>query len=142
MSFEATISESGSYTTLPEESKLSVLSTETDKLKGNKLSVTNLGTDMRFHYRLHMSLDDAPLVNITDSMVHPVKDSAAVSAVDVGAADMSSININLQKSILIPLKIQVIVFPSCCRQGQVKSLQGPRPVFIAGPQNTEKCGGV
>jgi hypothetical protein len=24
----------------------------------------------------------------------------------------------------------------------VKSLQGPRPVFIAGPQNTEKCGGV
>jgi hypothetical protein len=27
-------------------------------------------------------------------------------------------------------------------QGRIKSLRGPRPVFIAGPQTTEECGGV
>jgi hypothetical protein len=112
VSFETNISESESYTALPAESKLSVFSTETDKLKENKMSVTSDGVDRRFTYGLHMSLDDVPLVNITDSVVHPVKNSTAVSAVDVGTADISSITINLQKSILIPLKIQVIVYPS------------------------------
>jgi hypothetical protein len=28
------------------------------------------------------------------------------------------------------------------RQGRIKSLRGPRPVFRAGPQSTEKCGKV
>jgi hypothetical protein len=27
-------------------------------------------------------------------------------------------------------------------QGHIKSLRGPRPVFSAGPQSTEICGGV
>jgi hypothetical protein len=27
-------------------------------------------------------------------------------------------------------------------QGRIKSLRGPKPVFSAGPQSTEKCGGV
>jgi hypothetical protein len=27
-------------------------------------------------------------------------------------------------------------------QGRIKSLRVPRPVFSAGPQSTEKCGGV
>jgi hypothetical protein len=38
-----------------------------------------------------------------------MKNSTLVSAVNVGTADMSSINVTLRKSILIPLKIQVIV---------------------------------
>jgi hypothetical protein len=29
-----------------------------------------------------------------------------------------------------------------CSQGRINSLRGPRPVFSAGPQSTEKCGGV
>jgi hypothetical protein len=38
-----------------------------------------------------------------------VKNSTSVSAVDVATVDMSSINVTLRKSILIPLKIQVTV---------------------------------
>lgn len=87
----------------------------TDKLTENALPNTNIGRNERFSYRLPMSLEDAPLVNITDSVVPPVKDAAVVSALDVGAADMSSVNITLQKSILIPLKIQVIVLPFLCK---------------------------
>lgn len=113
MSFETTISESKTYTTLPTKTKF-VLSTEPDKLKQNKFLVTGGRTDTTFSYRLHKSLDDAPLVNVTDGLMRPVKDSTTLSAVDVGGADMSSININLQKSILVPLKIQVIAFSSCC----------------------------
>jgi hypothetical protein len=33
-------------------------------------------------------------------------------------------------------------FVSHSNQERITSLQGPRPVFSAGPQNTEKCGGV
>ncbi|XP_021938157.1 gamma-tubulin complex component 6 isoform X3 [Zootermopsis nevadensis] len=106
MSFETTISESKTYTTLPTKTKF-VLSTEPDKLKQNKFLVTGGRTDTTFSYRLHKSLDDAPLVNVTDGLMRPVKDSTTLSAVDVGGADMSSININLQKSILVPLKIQM-----------------------------------
>lgn len=113
MSFERTVSESENCTTVLPESELSVLSTQTVKLKENKVPVTSGGTDMRFSYALQTSVYDAPLINITDNVVHPLKDSAEVSAVDMCAVDMYSINSNLQKSILIPLKIQVIVFPSC-----------------------------
>jgi hypothetical protein len=80
-------------------------------LTESKLSVTNTVTDKELRYRLQMSLDDAPLVNITDSVVHSVKDSMSVLVADVDRADMSFINITLQKSILIPLKIQVSAFP-------------------------------
>lgn len=58
-----------------------------------------------------MSLEDAPFVNITDNVVQSVKDSTSVSVADVDTADMSFINITLQKSILIPLKIQVHAYP-------------------------------
>jgi hypothetical protein len=77
----------------------------------SKLSVTDTGTDGGLKYRLHMSLEDAPLVNITDSVVCSAKDSVSVSVADVDTTDMSFINITLQKSILIPLKIQVRFFP-------------------------------
>jgi hypothetical protein len=87
--------ESGRCTTVPTESKLSVM---------------NTGTDKGLKYGLQMSLDDAPLVNITDNVVHPVNDSMSVSVADVDTADISFINITLQKSILIPLKIQVHAF--------------------------------
>jgi hypothetical protein len=91
------------------DSKSSVVNVETYISTKRKLSVTDTGTDQRFICRLQMSLGDAPLVNITDSVIHPVKNSTSVSAVDVGTADMSSINVTLRKSILIPLKVQVIV---------------------------------
>ena len=90
------IAESGRCPTVPAESKL---------------SVTNTGTNKGLKNRLQMSLEDAPFVNITDNVVHPVKDSTSVSVADVDTADMSFINIILQKSILIPLKIQVHIFP-------------------------------
>jgi len=77
----------------------------------SKLSVTDAGTDKELKYRLQMSLEDAPLVNITDNVVHSVNDSMSVSVADVDTADISFINITLQKSILIPLKIQVCAFP-------------------------------
>jgi hypothetical protein len=80
-------------------------------LAESKLSVTNTRTDNGLKYRLQMSLEDAPLVNITDNVVHSVNDSMSVSVADVDAADISFINITLQKSILIPLKIQVHAFP-------------------------------
>lgn len=83
----------------------------TTVLTESKLSVTNTGTDKGLKYRLQMSLEDAPLVNITDNVVHSVRDSMSVSVADVDTADMSFINITLQKSILIPLKIQVHAFP-------------------------------
>lgn len=104
-----TIAESESHTTLPTDSKSSVVNVETDISPNRKLSVTDTGTEQRFICRLQMSLEDAPLVNITDSVIHPMKNSTLVSAVNVGTADMSSINVTLRKSILIPLKIQVIV---------------------------------
>jgi hypothetical protein len=103
------IAESESYTTLSTDSKSSIVNVEKHILTNRKLSVTNIGPDQRFICRLPMSLEDAPLVNITDSVIHPVKNSTSVSAVDVGTADMSSINVTLRKSILIPLKIQVII---------------------------------
>jgi hypothetical protein len=90
------IAESGRCTTVQTESKV---------------SVTNTGTDKGLKYRLQMSLEDAPLVNITDNVVHSVNDSMSVSVADVDTADISFINITLQKSILIPLKIQVRAFP-------------------------------
>jgi len=80
-------------------------------LTESKLSVTNAGADKGLKYRLQVSLEDAPLVNITDNVVHSVKDSKSVAVADVDTADMSFINITLQKSILIPLKIQVRAFP-------------------------------
>ena len=82
----------------------------TTVLTESKLSITNTGTNKGLKYRLQMSLEDAPLINITDN-VHSVKDSMSVSVADVDTADMSFINITLQKSILIPLKIQVHAFP-------------------------------
>jgi hypothetical protein len=104
-----TIAKSESYTTVPTDSKLSTVNVEKHILTNRKLYVTNTGSDQRFICRLPMSLEDAPLVNITDSVIHPVKNSTSVSAVDLGTADMSSINVTLRKSILIPLKIQVII---------------------------------
>jgi len=83
----------------------------TTVLTESKLSVTNTGTNKGLKYRLQMSLEDAPLVNITDNVVHSVKDSMSVSVADMDTADMSFINITLQKSILIPLKIQVHTLP-------------------------------
>jgi len=83
----------------------------TTVLTESKLSVTNAGANKGLKYRLQVSLEDAPLVNITDNVVHSVKDSKSVSVADVDTADMSFINITLQKSILIPLKIQVHAFP-------------------------------
>jgi len=81
----------------------------TTVLTESRLSVTNTGTNKGMKYRLQMSLEDAPFVNITDNVVHSVKDSTSVSVADVDTAEMSFINITLQKSILIPLKIQVPV---------------------------------
>ncbi|PNF25042.1 hypothetical protein B7P43_G06983 [Cryptotermes secundus] len=101
-----TIAESESHTTLPTDSKSSVINVDTPISTNGKLSVTDTGTDQRFICRLQMSLEDVPLVNITDSVIHPMKNSTSVSAVDVDSADMSSINVILRKSILIPLKIQ------------------------------------
>jgi hypothetical protein len=42
------------------------------------------------------------------------------------------------EGLAIVLKYCKIVYPD---QGRIKSLRGPRPVFSAGPQSTEKCGG-
>lgn len=80
-------------------------------LTESKLSVTNTGRDKGLKYKLQMSLEDAPLVNITDGVVCTAKDSMSVSVADVDTTDMSFINITLQKSILIPLKIQMCAFP-------------------------------
>jgi hypothetical protein len=112
-----TITESEYFTTVPAYSSSSVLNVDTHTLTNRKLSVINKGMDQRFFYRLQNSLDDMPLVNITDSVIHRVKNSTSVSTVDVGTADIYSINVNLQKSILIPLKIQVIVHE--CYTGHV-----------------------
>jgi hypothetical protein len=112
-----TVAESESHATVLADSKSCILNVEMHTLTNRKLSVTNTGTGKRFSWRLQVSLEDAPLVNITDSVIHPVKNSASVSAVDVGTADMSSINVTLRKSILIPLKIQVIVLE--CYSGHV-----------------------
>jgi hypothetical protein len=83
----------------------------TTLLTDRKLSVTNTGANKRLKDRLHVSLEDAPLINITDNVVHSIKDSMSGSLADVDAVDMSFINVILQKSILIPLKIQVRAFP-------------------------------
>lgn len=99
-------------------------------LTESKSSATNRGTDKGLRYSLQMSLEDAPLVNITDSVVHSSKDSVSMLVADVDTADMSSINITLQKSILIPLKIQVSAFPllfiSCVDLG-LKGLHSSSP---------------
>jgi hypothetical protein len=104
-----TVTDSESYTTVAVDSKSSVLNVDTCTLTNRKLSVTDTGMDQRVICRLQMSLDDVPLVNITDNVIHPVKNSVSLSVVDVGTADVYSINGNLQKSIFIPLKIQVTV---------------------------------
>ena len=83
----------------------------TTVLTESTVSVPNTGTDKGLKYRLQMSLEDAPLVNITDNVVHSANDSMSVSVPDVDTGDISFINITLQKSILIPLKIQVHAFP-------------------------------
>jgi hypothetical protein len=104
-----TITESECFPTVPTYSSSSVSNVDTHTVTNRELPVTNEDTDQRFVYRLQNSLDDMPLVNITDSVIHRAKNSTSVSTVDVGTADIYSINVNLQKSILIPLKIQVIV---------------------------------
>ncbi|XP_069680648.1 gamma-tubulin complex component 6 [Periplaneta americana] len=72
----------------------------------SRLSLSTLGTQHKFRYNLEMRLENAPLVDITDKVIEPKKNAVEPAVVNVGTTDMSSINIALQKSILIPLQIQ------------------------------------